>query len=427
MRTAPNTRKSRRTGRALFGAVITVAALVLAACGSTGGGSSNDHAGTHTGVSTPLPSASLGTEQLSDLLTRAFLQPTSADDLDQVTLEALKLAAQPLTDAQTTLFKKCMSSPSCTTGSGKIVVADAESNGENAYRKVLRGEFTAQAVKYPQIGKIVYTDAHGDLQTFLSNFGSLISQKVDIITGDFDFGAALLPLIKQAKAAGIVVIPNSEPVPGVKPPADAATQVTIDQCQAGTNMGNKAVEALGSDKAAAIYTGVPGNTVAAEWQPCLKKVLSAHGWKVAVSGTTNWTPQGETQAANALAASGKHVDALFYDYGPDALVNALAKSGSVPAIFAEGPNVSYVRLYQSLQSEGKKFDSFIANGQSWLIRISLTAGMKVVSGQSVPPQITLPSPFVSVADVAKLTTSDMPAGLSVLSLLPTDLVNVVLG
>ena len=42
--------------------------------------------------------------------------------------------------------------------------------------------------------------------------------------------------------------------------------------------------------------------------------MKGAGWKKAVSGLTQWTAQGETQAANELLASGKDICAMFYDY-----------------------------------------------------------------------------------------------------------------
>ena len=42
-------------------------------------------------------------------------------------------------------------------------------------------EFILQALTYPQIGKIIYTSAHSDLNQAIADFKSVIAQGVDVI------------------------------------------------------------------------------------------------------------------------------------------------------------------------------------------------------------------------------------------------------
>jgi ABC-type sugar transport system substrate-binding protein len=68
-----------------------------------------------------------------------------------------------------------------------------------------------QAIQTPEIGKVIITDGHGDLQATLANFSSLVSQKVDAIVGNFDFAASMGGVEKQAAAAGIPVVAIEQP------------------------------------------------------------------------------------------------------------------------------------------------------------------------------------------------------------------------
>jgi ABC-type sugar transport system substrate-binding protein len=112
-----------------------------------------------------------------------------------------------------------------------LVIGLAETNGVNGLRRMWRLEATAQAIATPQVRKVIYLDAHDDLPTFLSNFRSLISQRVNMIMGAFDFGAAVLPVAKQAMRDGIDVI-SLEAIPNAKAGVDYGVQVgVVDECQ----------------------------------------------------------------------------------------------------------------------------------------------------------------------------------------------------
>ena len=53
--------------------------------------------------------------------------------------------------------------------------------------------------------------------------------------------------------------------------------------------------------------------MAAAWHPCAQQALDGLGWSKATEGFTQWTPQGSSQAANALIASGQQVAAILND------------------------------------------------------------------------------------------------------------------
>ena len=62
------------------------------------------------------------------------------------------------------LALKCWKNNGCSTGTGgKLTVAYVEGFGENVYRQMSKMEFILQALTYPQVGKIIYSSAHSDL------------------------------------------------------------------------------------------------------------------------------------------------------------------------------------------------------------------------------------------------------------------------
>src|SRR5450631_692820 len=131
----------------------------------------------------------------------------STTGIDQVALAALVRAETPVNASTLNLAMKCYKDNVCDTGHGTLTVALADGFGENAWRQVTHMEFILQALTYPQIRKIVYTDAQGSTTTAISNMRSLIAQRANVITGFMDAGNAMLPVIKEATSQGITVIP----------------------------------------------------------------------------------------------------------------------------------------------------------------------------------------------------------------------------
>lgn len=409
-------------------AAAAVLATAMAGCGtsSAGGKAASGRYNTSIKYVAPPPVSS---QALQATLDKAFLGPVSASSLNPEVVRSLRWAAAGLTAAQQKLLNTCMQATSCTTGHGTVTIAFADSNGQNPWRKAFRYEGTAQAIAYPQVKKIIYLDANGSLQTFLSNFRSLIAQRVNVIEGAFDFASSMLPLIRQAEAAGIVVVPVTEPVPGASAPSQVLTTIEPSICQNWTALANLMVKKLGKNGTAAVYTGPAGNPYAAVWQPCVNKVLAANGWKVAVQGNTNWTPQGSQQAGQALIASGKKVDAIIYDYTPEDLISPYLKAGKTPPATFVGStgDFGYLQVYRQAQQEGHSFMAYVPQGAVWELRTGVTAAMDALAGQHVPTQIVVPEPAFPLSSLMKYYSPAAPVGTTILPLVPLTSLRSVLG
>jgi hypothetical protein len=213
---------------------------------------------------------------------------------------------------------------------------------------------------------------------------------------------------KQATKAGIDVI-SLEAIPGAQPGVDYGVQVGVaNECQTWTADAETAVKALGSNKTYGYYTGPPGNPYAAVWEPCATKVLDAAGWKKVISGNTGWTPQGEQQAGTALIASGKTVNALFYDYNSEDLIQPfLSAHKTPPAIFGQSSDAALWKLYQTAAASGIHLTVYVeASAGSYTIRAAVTAGVEKADGEQVPSNIT--DPFV-LSPLSTLVANFNPA------------------
>jgi ABC-type sugar transport system substrate-binding protein len=437
--------RGRLTRAALAVSAAAVLGIGVAACGSSDSSDSSTSASTSSSSSTAasttsggssttdsggkadLPGQDVSDADLQEAIGKAFFEQVPVDSMDPVMVDALKVAATPLTPEQEQTLSECMQKTECDTGHGDLVVGIADSFGGIPWRQQARMEATAQAIAYPQVRKVIYTDGNANQQQSLANFRSLMAQKVDVIVGYFDFASSMLNLVKQANQQGISVVTYIGPVPGAKGGVDMTSQVLPDLCAAGTNMAKKTIEAGGDNKTAAMFTGIPGNS-SAPWEDCAKKELEANGWKVVYQGNTQWTPQGEIAAGSDLIASGKPVDAILYDNtGANFFVPYERAKKPVPVIISWANSNQYYKAWQKLP-EGSR-PNFIIDGQTWTSRPAVTAAIEKQLGMDVPGNIVLPQPIVNTADAMKYVepTLDLPDGYAPATFAPLAVTKQALG
>lgn len=404
-----------------------VLATILSGCSTTTAGDTSDDV-SHGTQQDLITASSVDPAQLAATAKKALLADVPVSELPPVVANALAVASKPLTDEQLQLLKTCLSQRSCDTGRGTLTVAINADFTNNPWWSVRRAEATAQAIAYPQVKRIIFTSSSsGNIAEVLANLRSLISQKVDIIIEDPVFGAAVLPAAKEALAAGIAFVTTNSPLPPEAASAVSA-QFPYDLCAMGTAAAKKIVTGAGTrPKSYALYTGVPGNAGAAEWQPCAEKELQAAGWQQAVSGFTQWTGQGETQAANELLASGKDVSAMLYDYSADAFLRPYIDAGKTPpASFVDTANYSAFNVDGDAKKAGLNPANYVSNGHVWYGRLGVTAGIEIKLGASVPNKVLAPVPVVALGDIQDQNVPGMPANVPLPTLLSPELANLAL-
>jgi ABC-type sugar transport system substrate-binding protein len=421
---SPGRTRPFRTRLAAQLAAACALALLLAACSNTtarNGGSSTTSAGAD---GSEVTASTVDKNALAATIKKAFLADIPVSDLDPVVADALAVASQPLTPEQTKLLQRCLQSNACDTGRGSLTVAFANDH-TNPFLSLFRAEITAQAIAYPQVRKIIYNNANGNVGAVFANLRSLIAQKPDVLIMASVFGSTVQPAIQQAKQAGIVVVQAGTPLPEAVA-ADVDSQIAPDLCKLYTDGAKTMANAVGSKSTYALYTGIPGNDNAAVWQPCAQKSLNSLGWSQTTEGFTQWTPQGAAQAANALLASGKNPGALLYDYTPDDFVKPyIAERRTPPAVMTDVANYSFLTQVKEAKDANVAVKGFISNSHVWFGRMGVTAGMKTKFGQKVTKDIKPPMPVVPVDDtILSLNAPGTPANVPVPCLLTPEQMNM---
>ncbi len=408
MTTSKRIRSRLRPGRAPLRLIALTAAavVVLGACASDPKSKSS------SGGSAAASHAPVSDAAVKKVIQKAFLKDIPVSELDPAIQETMKVAATTWTPKMDATLKQCLKKNTCETGHGSLTVAFPNDN-INPWRQTFRAELTAQAIASPEVSKIIYS-LGTDTASWLANFKSLVAQHPDVIVMDSIYGSAIAPAVSQAKAAGIVVVEAETPLPSnVASLVDV--QATSDLCGAYTQGTKLVTDMVKKPAGYALYTGIPGNASAADWQPCLIKGLESAGWKKVNQGYTQWSPQGQAQEANALAASGTKPGVVAYDYTMEDFAAPFLKSGKTPPIMmSDVVNYSYLKQLKEAQAKGVDAKAFVANSRVWYGRIGVTAGLMKAQGQKVAHQIDIPYPMVD-ADAVLASSFDpaMPANAPV--------------
>ena len=396
-----------RTSRTMVArrvAMVAVASLALAACGSSKGADIGAAKSDNTDLSSVTPA------QLQATVTKAFQADIKVEDLPAEAQDAFKRASLKLTSAQLDKAFECWKATSCKVGNGSVTLGIADAFGDNQWRKFSKMELILQALTYPKIGKIISTNASGDLAKFQSNVRSLGAQGAKAIVTYDDFGAAAIPAFKAVEAQGAKVSSYVGAVPGAG--VDAVTsQVRADACAVGKDMANAVTKELKSSGQIALLNGTPGNPMGVQWNKCLKDALASDSTapKVGTSLDTSWTPAGTFKAASGLVSSGQDYSAVLADYADPLpqVVEAYEKAGkATPNLVTWTSNNGLFKAWEKRQGTDKAFDLYFTNGLNWQARLSVTAVMDALDGKKVPAALVMPQPFVKA--VKGVYQSDRP-------------------
>lgn len=306
-------------------------------------------------------------------------------------LAAVTRAAVKFKGAKLQLALKCWKKNICDTGTGgKITVAEADGFGDNVWREVTHMEFVLQALTYPQIGKIIYTNGHGNTQTQISDLRSLIAQHVNVIVGFPDAGPAVLPEYKAATKAGIVAVPYISSPTGT-PGKDYLTFVAENLCQLGKNFAGVINKNVKSGDVV-FLGGTPGNLLSKSWQTCekpaLKKSLNLVG-----TADTNWTRQGTLQATSGFLSKYPAIKAISYEYADGFL-------GGIRAYQAAHQPLNIVLTLRTDEEDlfckwkqigNPNFKVWYSSGGGFDSRFALTAAMMKLAGdKAIPANLVVP-------------------------------------
>src|SRR5580693_1864898 len=351
----------------------------------------------------------------------------TTENVSPVIVEAINRAAIDLTPEQRALALKCWKDSVCETGHGDLTVAYADGFGENVWRKVTKMEFILQALTYPSIKKIVYSSATGDATKAVSDMRAFIAQKVDVIVIFADAGPALLPTVKEATEAGILVVLHNGTYVGGKAGKDFVTSIAEDLCALGTEFVTKVVENSKKDPTTIVELGgTPGNGLSAGWQKCAEQEIAKHkNLKLLGKADTNWTQEGSFKAMSGFLAQHGSVDAVLFEYadGFRGGVRAYEASSKKPDVIVTLRTDEMGVICDWEKANDPNFKIYYSNGKNDQARFALTAAMMKKEGKDVPVAIDVP--FKMHAVVKGQCNPAIPESASLNTLVDNDMMKAM--
>jgi ABC-type sugar transport system substrate-binding protein len=302
-----------------------------------------------------------------------------------IMLAGIARASQEVDEAKAL---ECWKNNGCDTGTGgDITVGLADGFGGNVARQLFKMEFILQALTYPDIGKIIYTDANLDTQKAISDVRSMIAQGVDVIVSYPDAADALLPAYRAATEQGIQVALWANAGIG-EPGTDYLTFSGTDQCAIGQAYAEVMNEALPDGGQIAFLGGTPGNTQSPQWQECEREALNPN-IEVVATADTGWTRQGALEAASGIISQYPDLKGWSYDYG-DAFVGVIrayeAANKPLDVVATvhsdDNPLLCAWKEVGNPNFDVRHFVAFFTQG-----RIALTAAMMKLAEADVPPEL----------------------------------------
>jgi ribose transport system substrate-binding protein len=417
-------RRTERASRSRCAAVgLLIAVIALAALGfNAAGGGARPNAEPKNPYGATLPNGKYGENYnpkqsiVKYALGGAAALPTNATQKN-VALAAMYRAGKKVDE---NLAFQCWQKNICETGTGgDITVGLADGFGGNPARQLFKMEFILQALTYPQIGKIIYTDANLKTQKAISDVRSMIAQGVDVIVSYPDAGGALLPVYREATKRGIPVNLWSNANIG-KPGVDYLNYSGTDICVLGKQFAAIMNKNLPRGGEIAFLGGTPGNTQSPAWQKCERAALNKN-IKVVATADTNWNRQGALQAMSGILSKYPNLKGVSYDYG-DAFVGAIRafqaanKPLNIVATIYSNDNPLLCE-YKKLNNPKFKVWTFVA--LFFQGRTALTAGMMKLAGAPIPAEVIYNPSLVQVKKNS--CRADLPANGS-----PTALISAKL-
>jgi len=417
-----------------WGVVLCAAAMFMASCGgSSSGSSSTEPVASDTA---PADTAAAVANEFGATLADGEFGETYSPDKDLLALGlggagslpteerakniALATVARASTQVDQALALKCWQDNGCDTGTGgALKVGLADGFGGNIARQIFKMEYILQALTYPEIGHIGYTDANLDTQKAISDVRSFAAQGYNIILSYPDAGEALIPAYQAAKEQGAQVVLWSGAAIG-KPGTDYLSYTGSDQCALAKAWGTQFGKSLPDGGDIGFILGAPGNPTDPLEEKCMLETLPANIHLVSKQGSA-WTRDAYMAATSAILAEHPDIKGLVGGYG-DAFV------GSIRAF--EAAKIPMKGLVTMSQSDDNPFlcawkdAGGITDAYTYVAlllegRAALTSAMMKIAGYDVPNQI------VFGVQLKKVTMdscrSDIPPDGSPSSLVPAAL------
>jgi ribose transport system substrate-binding protein len=279
-----------------------------------------------------------------------------------------------------------------------VAVALADGDGGNAWRRIARAEFEAEAERCPAVARTEYRDARGDATAAQAQLHELTAAGVDAILLYADAGEVLLPAVRAATAAGVAVVVHGGRVGG-RPGYDYTAAVNVGSgatvVEQGRTYARWLARALRGTGTVLHVGGAPGNAYSADIRAGVRGVVARHpGLALAAPLDTWWDPELTGEAVEQLARRGDPIDGIVADYGAAAIaaLEALRAAGRPLVPVATEDANGLAGLWNAQREHHPGFQLLTTSSRTWITRVALRRALAATQGVPLaePTELELP-------------------------------------
>ncbi|MFM9106841.1 MAG: substrate-binding domain-containing protein [Chloroflexota bacterium] len=250
----------------------------------------------------------------------------------------------------------------------------------------------------PLIGTFQVNTADRNDAEQIAAIENMISNGAQAIVIIANTPTALVPVVQQARADGIVIVSFDSTVHADPPDPSLDLGVTVneDQVEMGRRLAEFLVEKTGGKGKILMVNGVPGTGVDTERRQGAAEVWGNNPEITTVEVQGDWDPgKAQTATATALAAN-PDIAGVWCQGGTDGVVRAFLDAGrDLVPIAGESENG-----FRKQMAEYKDKMPALSIGQSpGLVCVSMRAALSLLLGEEVPSAVSVPLPMATTEEL----------------------------
>jgi ribose transport system substrate-binding protein len=288
-------------------------------------------------------------------------------------------------------------------GDKPIKLAHVDGFGANSWRKIVQEELKAELAACKNV-TIDYSDAGGDVQKFNSIINSYVAKGYNGIVVFDDFGEQGLASMRNAKKAGLAVVPYVGE-PGGTPGTDYTTFIAEDKAKVGQDWAKWLGETLGGKGNLIFMGGVAGNTSSPGFMNPFKEAAENAGFSFLDDKPvdTNWDPGQEQRVmAGLISKYGDKINGIASDYGVASVggIRAFINANKPhPPLVTNASDNDLVCQFQKLKKKWPDFDIYSLDGSTRVVRWAGRRALAAINEIDIEdPTVYRLYPFIDTAN-----------------------------
>lgn len=277
----------------------------------------------------------------------------------------------------------------------KAVIAFAQDDLQNDFRKAQVTEARDEAAKYPELS-FAFTDAGGQTALLINQIEQFIAQKVSVLIVGTNDATAVVPVVSKARKAGVPVIILDRGIAG----KDYTTFIDSDNIKIGAVGAAYIGDKLKGKGVVLLFEGLQkADVTQLRSKGFLDEIAKHPGIKV-IKRTGNYLRKDALTEMEKLVSEGVHVDAIFSE--SDSMLSGVRMVLDRHKIDSR----SIVMIGCDYTSEAREAIRLGTQTGSVLFPLGGTRSVEVaraiIAGKTVPKHISIPVKLITKENVEQV-------------------------